>query len=177
MDICFCNTARPPPSLDKKTRDEFYFATLPVIKRVARALNTSCPPRRSCVRRIRRPPAAVENSNPDIIPAEFHLPNPGNCLNNRGYLCHLCRTSLSQMASTQSATIAKMSRAIFARRVVCRSRKPSNSRCPLGFGGNFWGRRFRSSGPPRAARLLQGNVRFPSPSTRRSNIDSEIPTV
>ena len=26
---------------------------------------------------------------PDINPAEFHLANPGNCLNNRGHLWHL----------------------------------------------------------------------------------------
>jgi hypothetical protein len=35
---------------------------------------------------MRRPPAAVDNSHPDINPAEFHLPNLGNCLNNRGHL-------------------------------------------------------------------------------------------
>jgi putative transposase len=29
------NTARPHSSLDKKTPDEFYFATLPAIKRAA----------------------------------------------------------------------------------------------------------------------------------------------
>ena len=33
--ISFYNTARPHSSLDKKTPDEFYFATLPAIKRAA----------------------------------------------------------------------------------------------------------------------------------------------
>ena len=33
--IDFYNTARPHSSLDKKTPDEFYFATLPAIKQAA----------------------------------------------------------------------------------------------------------------------------------------------
>ena len=33
--INFYNTARPHSSLDKKTPDEFYFATLPAIKQAA----------------------------------------------------------------------------------------------------------------------------------------------
>ena len=33
--IGFYNTARPHSSLDKKTPDEFYFATLPAIKQAA----------------------------------------------------------------------------------------------------------------------------------------------
>ena len=51
------------------------------------AVNTSCPPRRSCVRRKRRPPAAVDISAPQFNPAELHLSSPDSCSNGWGHLC------------------------------------------------------------------------------------------
>jgi hypothetical protein len=52
----FYNNRRPHTALDKKTPDEFYFASLLAIQKAARPVSPSCPPRRSCVRRMRRPP-------------------------------------------------------------------------------------------------------------------------
>lgn len=66
--IDWYNRGRPhsSQSLDKKTPDKSYFATLTATQRAAWAVNPSCPPRRSAGTSqalSARPPAAVDNSS------------------------------------------------------------------------------------------------------------------
>jgi hypothetical protein len=74
----FYNARRPHQAHDGRTPDVVYFDGLPAVKQAAWAWNTGCPPRRSCVRRRRRPPAAVDNPEPQHFdPQPIHLPHPG----------------------------------------------------------------------------------------------------
>ena len=58
-------------------------------------MRPSCPPRRSCVRRKRRPPAAVDNSRTGVKPAGFHLSNPMPCSDGWGHFSFNARDWLS----------------------------------------------------------------------------------
>lgn len=69
--LAFNNRRRPHTAHGGQPPDMVYFDALPQKRAAACASNTGCPPRRSCVRRKRRPPAAVDN------PASKHFdPQP-----------------------------------------------------------------------------------------------------